>query len=195
MKRCIAFVVVFFFLSQAASAEVIGAMDDMYLEYSDAPRTASVDAYVQLTNGSTLDADSWQALVNLTGPDDKVQITGCSMTSPPHPSLIADSTPFGELIGNQLTATDSTLDNVPVTDGAGLMKIELDIEGGAFGSYALNFDDSNSFLTFSPIGGVTTTTSFDGFSGGAIVIIPEPSAFALCGIFLLLLLARRRVYP
>ena len=189
MKRCFVFAVVVLFLPQGVWAEMIGTLDDLSLGYSDNTRTASVEAYVQLTGASALSVDGWEAYVNLTGPNSKVRITGFGQTSV-HASLFSGSTPGGVCNSSYVDASDFTMSSaIPVLNGAGLVKIGLEILGGAVGDYALSFDGANSFLSQDIMGG--DHTWFDGFSGGSIVVVPEASTLVLSGIAVLAILAWR----
>lgn len=176
MRRCFTFAVIVLFLPQVVLAEMLGALDDVSLGYSAGTRTSSVEAYVQLTGGSGLSVDGWAAYVNLTGPDSKVRITGFGKTVV-HTSLF-DSTPGGVSDSTHVDAADFTMSSpVAVFDGAGLVKIDLEIQGGALGNYALSFDGGNSYLSQDIMGG--DKTWFTGFSGGSVSIVPEPSTVVM----------------
>jgi hypothetical protein len=192
MKRLIALVaVVLFLFASGASAEIICAVDDIVLDFSASARTVSLEAYVQLTEGSSLSVDGWQTLATLSGPDTKVKITSGGKTIN-HTALFAPQEPIVLVSDDhhQIEATDFILASpLPAGSGAGLVRIDVEVQGGAVGRYAVNFNTGGSYLSQSI--STSDVTPFDRYAGGSIVIVPEPSSSALCLVLGLSLLVRR----
>jgi hypothetical protein len=194
MKHLIALVVLFsFVLASGASAEIICAVDDVVLDYSASLRTVSLEAYVQLTEGSSLSVDGWQTLATLTGPDTKVKITSGGKTIN-HTSLFAPQEPIVLVSDDhhQIEAINYIMfgDPISIANGAGLVRINVEVQGGAVGRYAVNFNTGGSRLSQNI--GAEDVTPFDHYTGGSIVIVPEPSSSVLCLVLGLSLLVRRR---
>jgi hypothetical protein len=193
--RCrFAFAVLVLCLPHSVYAETIGALDNLLLNYSNSTRAESVEAYIQLTQGSALYADGWGTYINLTGPDSKVRITGFGKTTV-HTSLF-DSAPGTVSDSTHVDVADFRLDGpIAVTNGAGLVKINLEIQGGAIGDYALSFDGANTYFS-RDIMMSSDRTPFDRFSGGSIAILAsEPSTILLSGILAIAFLTVRCLSP
>jgi hypothetical protein len=158
---------------------VVGSLE--VESHSSSVRTVSVDVWLELAAGEPAPRlSAFQAAVTLTGTSSLAVVSQVALPSGAHPAIITPNfTPdFAGTDGSTRGSAAAFLDagSSAVTDGAGLMRLEIQITPGSSGVFALAIDPA-------PIAGTVladpqgNSVSY-GIVNGTLEILP-PSAPAI----------------
>lgn len=145
-------------------------------------------------DGTPLSVGNYQLRVALTGPGagSSVRILGAAATTSHTQAFALDTTS----ITGGTSAYANTLNLASpfdIADGAGLLKLNLELQPGAVGTYALTVQTGSGNTEFTSPVDFSTLLSVAADSGSLNVAVPEPSSIALVGVLMASVFPRRRV--
>jgi hypothetical protein len=195
--RVFTLVVASLYLSiSSASAGSIVLGETKALSPPAAATQASIEFYLDRTgadDGTPLSVGNFQVRVALTGigAGSTVRILGAGPTTARPQAFALDTTNVTGGIG-AFAATLNLTSPFDIEDGAGLMKLDLELLPGANGNYLLTVQAGGGNTEFTSPVDFATLLAVD-VGSGSLNVVPEPnSAILLLGAAAAVAVARRR---